>query len=431
MRALLRTLPFAILGLLLLGLFGSGVGYVLRQLDLLPPERLSIAAGPEGSAYFETALAYRAILARDDIELELRETQGSVDNARLLSGEDGVDIALVQGGVPLEEGAEGLAAIHVEPLWIFGAGAIAEDPNLWSGLRVAAGRDGSGTRLIADRLAEITGATALDRGVALASGGEAAAAALLANTVDLALFIAPATAPYLEDLLTSEQVSLRHLAHSEALALRMPGARLVRLPSGILDYARALPPQEVELVALVTRLVAREDIHPALVNRLIHAVMEVHSGRGIIPADAAYPSSSDLGIEVNGYAGQLLADGFSPLERVLPYWIVAQFNRLLLVLVPAVLLLLPMLRLLPALYQAVLNRRVYRHYARVHEIDAMLVRRGDELDANSVQELRSELDSIEKKLLRASLPNTYRKHAYTLLHHLDYVRRRADELLQS
>jgi TRAP-type uncharacterized transport system substrate-binding protein len=428
----LRLLPFALLGALLLGLFGSGVGYVLRQLDLLPPESLTIAAGPRGSAYYETAMAYRAVLARDEIELEIRETQGSVDNARLLSAEEPIDIALVQGGVPLGEASEGLAAVHVEPLWVFGSGAIPEDPNRWSGLRVAAGREGSGTRLIADHLAEITGANALDRGVALASGGESAVNALLANSVDIALFIAPASAPYLEPLLTSEQVALRRLAHSEAIALRMPGARLVRLPSGILDYARSLPSQELELVALVTRLVAHEELHPALVNRLIHAVVEVHSGRGIIPADANYPAASvtDLGIEVNGYAAQLLTDGFSPIERVLPYWIAAQFNRVLLVLVPALLLLLPLLRLMPALYQAVLNRRVYRHYARVHEIDATLVSEADRLDANGIQALRSELDAIEKRLLRESLPNSYRRRAYTLLHHLDYVRRRADDLLQ-
>ncbi|MEM9313638.1 MAG: hypothetical protein AAGA95_03345 [Pseudomonadota bacterium] len=428
MSALLRSLPFALLGLLLVGLLVVGVSAVLRQLNLLPPESLRMAAGPPGSAYFATAQAYRDVLARDGIALELLESQGSVENALLLDAAD-ADVALVQAGVPLGDKIVGLAAVDLEPLWVFSAGSDIEEPNGWDALRVAAGGEGSGTRLVADRLQEISGAAALDRSVAFARGGMAATEALLAGELDLALFVAPATASYLQDLFSSEQVKLLGLAHSEALALGIRGARLVRLPSGILSYSRALPPEDLELVALATRLVAGEDIHPALVNRLMHAVLEVHGQRSLFPAGEQYPSSRDLGVPVNDYAAQLLNDGFSSLERLLPYWIVAQLNRVLLVLVPALLLLLPLLRLLPALYQAVLNRRVYGHYARVHEIDEALVQHSGDLSTGELRALRGELDDIERRLLRANLPNTYRKQAYTLLHHVDYVRRRSDHLI--
>jgi len=430
MSAILRSLPFALLGLLLVGLLFGGVSYVLRQLDLLPPAELSIAAGAPGSAYHATAEAYREVLARDGITLTIRETAGSAENAALLEGDAPVDIALVQGGVSLDDGVEGLAALYLEPLWVFGADTLPDDPALWADLRVAAGGEGSGTRLVADRLAGITGATALDPAFALNIGGATAVDALMANSVDVALFVAPARADYLQELLVAEGLRLHPLAHSEALALRLPGARLVRLPSGILDYRRHLPARDLELVALVTRLVARDGLHPALVNRLIHAVVEVHAGRGIIPADAGYPAATDLGIDVDGYAAQLLSDGFSPLETYLPFWIVAQFNRVLLVVVPATLLLLPLLRLLPALYAAVLKRRVYRHYARVHEIDEALLLERDQLGAERLEALRAELDTIERKLLRTNLPNSYRKQAYTLLHHLDYVRKRSEELMR-
>ena len=83
--------------------------------------------------------------------------------------------------------------------------------------------------------------------------------------LNIALMVAPASANYLEPMLDSEQLGLLALAHSEALALQLPGARLVRLPSGILDYDRSRPPTDIDLIALVTRLVARDDLHPALV----------------------------------------------------------------------------------------------------------------------------------------------------------------------
>lgn len=426
MATIVRLFAFLLAAALALGLFVRAVLFVLEQLNLHPPESLAIAAGPPGSAYHDAASAYRKVLARDGIALEILETAGSVENAALLDAEDGPAIALIQGGVPLAPGARGLAALSVEPLWVFmrlsvGAGV---DPNDWGDLRVAAGNPGSGTRLVADGLAAATGGVTLRRESAATAGGAPAAEALLAGDADIALFVAPASAPYLQPLFESRAVRLVTLAHTEAIALRLAGAREVHLPSGILDYRRPLPPRDVGLVALVSRLVAREDLHPALVNRLIHAVSEVHGGGSIIPADQEYPSAKGLGIPMNSYAVQLLTDGFSPLERLLPYWVVAQVNRILLVLVPALLLLLPLLRLLPAIFQWIFQSRVYRHYSRVNEIDRILAGARRDQDADEARALYAELDAIEARLRRTNLPNRYRKQAYTLLHHIDYVRRR-------
>lgn len=431
MRALIRSLPVVLLGVVLLAALVAAVAFILRQLNLYPPQEISIAAGAPGSAYYDSARAYQRILARDGITLSILSSNGSAENASSLAVAGGADIALVQGGVPLPEGTRGIASVRVEPLWIFTALPLDDDPHGWAGLRIAAGKEGSGTRLVADGLARITGADSLLPEQTLPLGSADAASRLLDGSLDVALFVAPADAAYLQPLLESERLHLGPLAHSESIALRLAGARRIRLPSGILDYQRPLPAEDMQLVALVTRLVAREGLHPALVNRLVHAVIEVHSGGQVIPADRQYPASSDLGIEPDAYAAQLFDKGFSALEQFLPYWIVAQLNRVLLVLLPALLLLLPLMRLLPALYGAILDRRVYRHYARVHEIDATLMQEADTLDGEDLRALRGELDAIERKILRASLPNSYRKQAYTLLHHLDYVRKRAEDMMDA
>jgi TRAP-type uncharacterized transport system substrate-binding protein len=430
MSSFLRNLPFLLSTLLVVCLVMAALLLGLRQLNLYPPKQLTIAAGAPGSAYHDAAAAYQRILARDGIVLKILETAGSVENAARLEDEEGADIALVQGGVPLADDLEGLASVQLEPVWFFSrADAAAEaDPNQWRGLRVATGAPGSGSRLIAGQLADITGAGALDRERAIAIGGAEASEALLAGEIDVALFVAPATATYLAMLIESEQIRHVSLANGEAIALKLRTARQVRMPSGILSYEGRLPATDLELIAVVTRLVARDELHPALVNRLVHAVLEVHADREvIIPANRQYPSAADMDIESNTYAAQLLDDGFSPLEKLLPYWIVAQFNRILLVLLPAIFVLLPLLRLLPSLFQWIFRGRVYRHYARIHEIDQAVAQSGDSLSREQRAELRAELDRIEQRLRRANLPNSYRKQAYTLTHHVDYVRRRIDE----
>jgi TRAP-type uncharacterized transport system substrate-binding protein len=428
MMSVLRVLGFVLLGALLVAVVLGGATFVLRQLDLLPPDSLTIAAGAPGSAYHDAALAYRDILARDDISLRILETRGSVENAADLGKSGDADIALVQGGVSIAGDVSGLAAVFVEPLWVMTGMDTSSNPYDWAGLRIAVGAEGSGTREVSRSLAMFTGASSLQGGSTLELGSVDSARALLDGEIDVALFVAPPEAGYLQPLFASSQLQFLSLAHSEAIAQRLPGARLVEMPAGILEYQRPLPADKVTLVAMVARLVAREDLHPGLVNRLVHAVQEVHQGREIIPANRRYPAATDLGLAANSYATQLFEKGFSPLEKLLPYWIVAQLNRVLLVLLPAILLLLPLLRLLPALYKSMLRHRVLRHYKRVHAIDNLLVSEGERLSARKLRAIRDELDAIELQLLDANLPNEYRKEAYTLLNHLEFVRNRSSEM---
>ena len=105
---------------------------LLRLLDLVfayqfvgppPPDRITIATGSRQGAYFAFAERYREILARDGVTVEVRETQGSVENIALLESPDsGVDVAFVQGGTgSYATGDElvSLASLYYEPMWVF------------------------------------------------------------------------------------------------------------------------------------------------------------------------------------------------------------------------------------------------------------------------------------------------------------------------
>jgi TRAP-type uncharacterized transport system substrate-binding protein len=74
-------------------------------IEPLPPQRIVLAAGPEGSALYALGQRYRAILARSGIALEVRATRGAGENVGLLAGgAPSVDAAfLVAGTVPQDE----------------------------------------------------------------------------------------------------------------------------------------------------------------------------------------------------------------------------------------------------------------------------------------------------------------------------------------
>ena len=93
-RDLLATAgPFVLFGLLLL----IGAYWLL---DPAPPRRVVLATGAERGAYAEFGARYAKLLAAEGIKVELRNTQGAVENLALLrDAKSGVDVGFVQGGV--------------------------------------------------------------------------------------------------------------------------------------------------------------------------------------------------------------------------------------------------------------------------------------------------------------------------------------------
>jgi TRAP-type uncharacterized transport system substrate-binding protein len=402
------------------------IGALAWWLDLAPPRSLAMAAGRPGSGYHAIAERYRAILAEDRIELAILESAGSVENARLLA-EGLADVALLQGGVAVPDGAEveALAAVFLEPLLIFHRGETerAVDPVAWAELRVAAGEPGSGTRAAVLAAARAL-ALPLTPEMLLPIGGTDAVQALLERRVDVAVFVAPVTAPYLEPLFQSDEVRIAPIRDAEALARRLPYVRMVDIPPAALDYARRIPDERVPLVAMVAALVARDDLHPALVNRLVRAAERIHAGTDLVNVAPIFPSLQGLGLPVNVQAAAALENGPDAFERLLPYWMSAQVSRFALLLVPIVVLLLPLFRLLPGVYAWRMHSRIYRRYQELKTIE----REAESgVAAARLDQLLARLERIDAEARSVRVPPRYREYAYTLRMHIDLVRRKLAE----
>lgn len=92
-------------------------------LNPTPPRQVTLATGPENSAYEAFGKRYQQALAADGIEVRLLPSEGSSANLALLR-EGRADLAFVQGGTAdlLESDPEeltSLGSLFVEPLWWF------------------------------------------------------------------------------------------------------------------------------------------------------------------------------------------------------------------------------------------------------------------------------------------------------------------------
>src|SRR6516225_1465501 len=133
----------------------------LLMLRSMPPHRMVMATGPEGEAYYRIGERYREALARENVEVQLVATAGSVGNLALLrDARGGASAALIEGGIP-DVGdisqLESLGTVFYEPLWWFQKrGVRVEGIESLLGRKLSIGEPGSGTRALTQALIQRT-----------------------------------------------------------------------------------------------------------------------------------------------------------------------------------------------------------------------------------------------------------------------------------
>lgn len=402
-----------------------GVGLILLRLH--PPGQLVLAAGPSGGAYSHIAEQYRAKLAEDGIELTIVETAGSVENAQLIATGQ-VDAALLQGGVKVDNlEVEAIGAIFYEPLVLLVRRdtLVPGNPALWNGLRINSGNDGSGTAAAFRDFEEAVGLPS-NANTHLAMNYENAVSALAQSGLDIAVFVAPIDAPYLKLAYREPTIRILPLAHSEAISRRLEYATTVTLPDGAISLDPVVPPSPQQLLALKARLAIGPDVHPAQVNRLTMAAIDLHSARDVITNHGEFPSVDGAGMPINNAARQLILNGPSAWHDWLPYWMAAQINRVFLLMLPILFILVPALRAIPAIYAYAMRWRVWQHYPEIRRIEEELTIGVATAD---LPEIDHRLIALDARLSQIRVPPAYRQTAYDARLHIELVRKQIATLL--
>ncbi|MDX1604585.1 MAG: TAXI family TRAP transporter solute-binding subunit [Candidatus Competibacterales bacterium] len=418
-----------------------------------PPRTVVLATASESGAYHAFGERYRAIFEQAGFELELRTTAGSVENLDLMRDPDsGIDLAFVQGGVadPADRAADstqlqGLASVFREPLWIFYRTDTPATilPELLKGrpapdggdipLRVAVGGSGSGTRAIAEQVLRINGITgeAVER---IELGGAAAATALIEGAVDVALFvIAPEPGSYIYTHLIramrtgSAPIRLMNFARSESYARRLPFLSSLILPQGLLDLQHDIPAADIELIAPTATLVARRELHPAIVYLMMEALTEVHAPGSLLDPPNEFPSPRYLDFPLSPQAERYLASGPSFLYQVLPFGLAASLDRLKVMLLPLLTLVLPLSRAAPPAYRWRIRSRIYRWYTVLREADQ---KASTAADVTALRAQLAKIDAIEHDLPTIAVPLSYMEEFYNLRLHIGYIRDRLEKAIE-
>ncbi len=417
----LRDLLLVGLPVLLLVVIGFWIAS--RFVQPGPPRHVVISTGAASGAYHAFAERYRDILAKNGITLELRSSLGSVENiGRLKSDDAGVDIAFVQAGVTQEdEDSElmSLGNVYYEPVWVFYRGAQTLDRlTQFRGKRIAIGGEGSGTQLLVLQLLIASGFATDDKNL-LALSGDASLVALKKGEVDAVFFISAPEAPVIQQLLQVPDAKLMSFTQAEAYARRIPSLSVVTLPEGGIDLVKNIPPHDTLLVAPTAHLVARANLHPALVSLLAQVLKEVHGRPSLFAKSGEFPAFRDHDFPVSEDAERYYKSGPPFLQRYLPFWIAVFVDRAFVLLIPLIAILIPALRFMPALYAWRIRSRIFRLYGELKFLENEIRR---DYSPETAPDFAKRLDAIEEKANARPIPLSYTNELYELRSHINLVR---------
>ncbi len=401
-------------------------GYLL--VDPAPPRNVTLATGQENSAYEDFGKRYAEALAKHDIKVALSGSEGSQENLqRLQQGK--VDIAFVQSGSTEEaetqrQGLVSLGSLFTEPVWLFMREGVKVDKLAdLKGLKINLGPEGTGVPKMFRQVLDLNGVDPAQLSIG-SLANTPATVELVEGRIDALVFSSGPESGLVRMLLQAPGIKLFNFAQAEAYTRRLPFMSHVVLPRGIVDVGRDLPPQDYHLIAPTATLVAREDLHPALVELFVQAASDIHGGTGWFQQQGQFPSERYTEIPVARQATKFYKNGPPFLQRYMNFWMANFFDRMWVVVVALAALLIPLSKVVPPLYVWRIRSRVYRWYGQLRTVEQELdaAQRDGRHDVGPA--LLKRLDEIEELVNQISIPLAFADGLYGLRSHINFVRTR-------
>jgi uncharacterized protein len=402
-----------------------------------PPRAITIATGSENGGYHRFGIQLKAALEKKGLKVTLRPSNGTIENLQLLADRaSGVSVAFGQGGVErYYEGDKsavcGLGSLFYEPLWIFyRREAKVQTFADMKRLKVAIGKDGSGTQMTSMALLSASG---FSKDNWFRKGSIDAVKAIQGNEVQAIFLVAPVNDPMdrgkphpdVYALISDPNLALYSVTRAAAFVSRLPDLSVVTIGEGLVDLEKNYPPEPVTLLSPTATLLCREDFDGALAVLILQTCREIQKPGGWLEKPGQFPSEKGVTFPLLPEARQFYEKGPSFLYQVLPFWIANVANRFWIMAIPLLTLVFPLFKLVLPTYNWRLRYRIARKYRLLMSIDDKIA------DGTIAKTLDADIDALhryEDELAKMSVPIMLADDYYTLRVHVRYLRTRLKEI---
>lgn len=395
-----------------------GILLAIKYSEHSLPKKIILLTGDSKGAYYSFGLEYKEVIAKEGIEVEVLTTKGSLDNIKLLESGTG-DIAFVQGGTREENDnrLESLGSLYREPLWVFYKKDFVLDHliNL-KGKTISVGPSESGTKKVSQYLLSLNDVTEQNSKI-LNYSFEEQAKLLKEGKLDAAFFVTGIDAKIVKELLLEKNIALMSFQNHLAYTYNVSFLTKVEIPEGLIDIKENIPSVNTALVAPTAIAVARKGINPRLVEVFLMAAQKIHK-KTKPGMDGEFPSFKYIDFPLNEQADSFLRFGPSALFKYLPFRIAYIIDRFMILIIPLLTVLFPFAKVAPIIYQWNMNKKLYKWYDVLYEVDKNLK---DETNTQKLDEGINKLKVLIDEVNKVSVPYVYKKDIYNLKMHISLV----------
>lgn len=390
-----------------------------------PKTSLSIATASVGSDSYAYALSYKALLKDEGVELEVIPTNGSLDTLGYLHGKK-VDIGFVHSGILLnkrEYNVESLASVYYEPLWIF----YRNDGYKINYLIEATGKNvgisitNDGTYDLAKKLSEENGL--IENVNPLYIQDNEALNKLKRKEIDIFLTLATKDNPSIQALLDDPKIELMNITRTNAYCQKFDYLKSLKLYEGSVDLYKNIPSNNINLLSTTQNLVAQPDLPGELIRIFLKKVHLIHQKQDFFQKSGEFINMNSIDTVMNDDAELYILEGESWLEKIFPYWIASNIDRLKLLIIPIIWLIFPLFKSIIPLYIFTIRSKIFKWYEQLDSINEKIKTGNYDHKAllKEVEELQS---NIQQK---THVPLSYKGEYYNLIVHLELLEKKLKE----
>lgn len=386
-----------------------------------PKKEITIATGSKHGEYYQTALKYKELLEKEKVKVNIINSSGSIENIQLLKDKK-ADIAFIQNGTLKNNNSDNfqsLASVYYEPLWLFYKKDLKKIEYIqdFKSKKLAIGNKGSGTKDLSLEILKINGVDS-NNTTFFDYDSKKAKEELLKGNIDALFLVTSPDSKIIKELLQNENIALMSFKRSKAYSKKFHFLNSINLYEGTIDLYNNMPQEDKKLLATTATLIVNTDFSEELTRILLKKVNEVHNKKSLLTSENQFPNISNLEITLNEEAHRYFTYGDTWLEKIFPFWIASNLDRLKILLIPLLTLLFPLFKGVFPLYRWSIRSKIYRWYDEVQELDLSL----ETLDKKQLKEKLSELEELKKEIKEETkVPLSYMGEYYDLIMHLELI----------
>jgi uncharacterized protein len=384
-------------------------------------KEITIATGSIDGEYYKTALLYKDILEKQKVKVNIITSNGSIENIQLLKDKK-VDIAFVQNGIDElknQHSLKAIASVNYEPLWIFykNENYTMDYVIQLISKKISVGKEGSGTKDLALKILNDNGIDDQNSQI-LSHSTQEAKELLLKGEIDAMFVVTSANSKIVKELLDNPNINLFSFKRAKAYSRKYSFLESIPLYEGTIDLYKNLPSQDVNLLSTTANLIVRDDFSDELTRLVLKEIKNIHNKKGLFEAQNQFPNIDNLTIEINEDASRYFTYGDTWLEKIFPYWIASNIDRLKILLIPLITLMIPLSKGFFPLYRWSIRSKIYKWYEEIQKIDLEV----EDVKNENLGKYLEKITALKKEIkAETKVPLSYMGEYYDLIMHLELI----------